>query len=359
MIYCRKKIITVGLFISMQFLYTEAPAQTRSGDNANYSAYLFAYFEGSGPKEKQEQLRFAVSTDAVHWSALNGNQPIIPSAEISQTGGIRDPHILRGADGNSFYITATDMYTFKNGWGHNPGIVMLRSADLVNWTHCIIDLAKLYPARFGNVQWVWAPQTIYDPKVKKYLVYFTIRFKEDDKLDFYSAYANKDFTGFEKEPALMFRARYGAIDGEIIYKDGLYHFFYKGNTKDENGKEFKNGIQQATAPSLQGPWKEDFKYLDAYADTSIVVEGSSVFKLNHSEEYFLMYDLYTKGRYEFQRSTDLFRFTKTPESFTKNFNPRHGSVIGITSGEARRLQAKWGGVPESILQPGNPVITLE
>lgn len=44
-----------------------------------------------------------------------------------------------------------------------------------------------------------------------------------------------DFSVFEKEPKLMFRAKYGAIDGDIIYKDGLYHFFYKGNTKDANG----------------------------------------------------------------------------------------------------------------------------
>ena len=89
----------------------------------DYTAYLFAYFEGSGELMAQEQLRFAVSADAVHWKALNGNRPVIPSDEISQTGGIRDPHILRGEDGHTFYITATDMFTRKNGWEYNPGIV--------------------------------------------------------------------------------------------------------------------------------------------------------------------------------------------------------------------------------------------
>ena len=342
-------------------------AQETSKDK--FEGYLFAYFEGSGKRLEREQLRFAVSRDAVNWKALNNNQPIIPSSEISQTGGIRDPHLLRGADNKSFYMVATDMYVAKDGWDSNPGIVLMKSNDLIDWRHSIIDLAKLYPKKFKNVKWVWAPQVFYDAQTKKYLVYFTVRYHNDEKLDFYSAYANKDFTGFEKEPELMFSPKYGGIDGDIIYKDGTYHFFFKGNTKDKTGKEIKNGIKQATSNSLKGTWKENFNYLDAYADTTVVVEGSSVFKLNDTEEYILMYDLYTSGRYEFQRSTDLYNFTGTTESFTKNFNPRHGSVISITREEARRLHEKWGGVPGSLLQPveagdfyqfttnGNPLIT--
>ncbi|MBQ8737104.1 MAG: 1,4-beta-xylanase, partial [Bacteroidaceae bacterium] len=116
------------------------------------------------------------------------------------------------------------------------------------------------------------------------------------------------------------------------------------NSKDENGREYKNGIQQATSKNLTGPWKEDFKYLDAYSDRGVVVEGSSVFKLNGKDEYILMYDLYSSGRYEFQRSTDLFTFTEQPESFNMDFFPRHGSIISVTADELDRLQQKWGNV---------------
>ncbi len=356
------------LLVVLASIIPKTSSAQKKVQEAPLEGYLFAYFEGSGKLLEQEQLRFAVSKDAVNWYALNDNKPIIPSSQISQTGGIRDPHILRSIDNNSFYMVATDMYVAKNGWGSNPGITMLKSTDLISWQHSIIDLAKAYPKNFGNVKWVWAPQTIYDIRAKKYLVYFTVQFHGDHKLDFYSAYANKDFTGFEQEPKLMFSAKYGAIDGDLIFKDGIYHLFYKGNTKDSKGKEFKNGIQKATSKSLQGPWTEDFKYLDAYSDTSVVVEGSSLFKLNHNDEYILMYDLYANGRYEFQRSTDLSTFTKKPESFTKNFNPRHGSVISISKIEARRLHAKWGGVTSALLQPtasadsyqftskGNPII---
>ena len=336
-----------------------------------FVGYLFAYFEGSGDQKLQEQLRFAVSEDARNWYALNGNRPIIASDSISKSGGIRDPHILRGEDG-CYYIVATDMFTFDpaQGWGANPGIVMLKSADLVNWTHAKVVLAEDYAEHFGNAYWVWAPQTIYDRKARKYMIYFTLQRNDRKTLITYYAYANKDFTGFESEPKELFSAKYGSIDADIIYKDGLYHLFYKGNTKDENGKEFINGIQQATSKNLKGPWKEDFKYLDAYAGTKTHVEGSSVFELNPQDvadqivnnksvscKYVLMYDLYGSGRYEYQMSSDLVTFTKEPQSFRKDFLPRHGSVISVTKEELERLQQKWGYVlTHEFESNGNPII---
>ena len=322
------------------------------------AGYLFAYFEGSGDQNLMEQLRFAVSEDAQNWYALNGNRPIIASDSISESGGIRDPHILRGEDG-CYYIVATDMHTYdpKQGWGANPGIVLLKSKDLVNWTHAKINLAKDWSKNFGDAYWVWAPQTIYDRKARKYMIYFTLQRNDRKTLITYYAYANKDFTAFESEPKVLFSAKYGSIDADIIEKDGVFHLFYKGNTKDENGKEIKNGIQQATSKKLTGPYKEDFEYLDAYAGTRTHVEGSGVFQLNNSEDWILMYDLYSSGRYEFQRSKDLKTFTKEPESFRKDFFPRHGTVMSVTADELEVLQQKWGYVLKHEFEStGNPII---
>ena len=327
----------------------QASAQEMSG-------YLFAYFEGSGDTNLMEQLRFAVSEDAQNWYALNENRPIIASDSISESGGIRDPHILRGEDG-CYYIVATDMHVFdpKQGWGSNPGIVLLKSKDLISWTHAKINLSKDWSEHFGDAYWVWAPQTIYDRKARKYMIYFTLQRNDRKTLITYYAYANKDFTAFESEPKVLFEAKYGSIDNDIIYKDGVYHLFYKGNTKDANGKEFKNGIQQATSKKLTGPYKEDFEYIDAYAGTRTHVEGSGVFKCG--EEYILMYDLYSSGRYEFQRSKDLKTFTKEPESFRKDFFPRHGTVMSVTADELERLQQKWGYVLKHEFESnGNPII---
>ena len=208
-----KKILALCLVAIMTF---PVVAQTKE-TTPEFDGYLFAYFEGKGRYSEQEQLRFAVSADAVNWKALNNNRPIISSEEISQTGGIRDPYLVRGEE-DRFYMVATDMFTRKDGWETNPGIILMKSDNLIDWSHSIIDLAKLYPKKFGKVKWVWAPQVIYDRKAGKYLVYFTVRLygEKEGKLDFYSAYANKDFTGFEDEPKLMFSPKYGGIDGDII-----------------------------------------------------------------------------------------------------------------------------------------------
>ena len=355
----KKLTILFLMAISLQAsAQVTTPLASRRGVGGEAAGYLFAYFEGSGDQNLMEQLRFAVSEDAQNWYALNGNRPIIASDSISESGGIRDPHILRGEDG-CYYIVATDMHTYdpKQGWGANPGIVLLKSKDLVNWTHAKINLAKDWSKNFGDAYWVWAPQTIYDRKARKYMIYFTLQRNDRKTLITYYAYANKDFTAFESEPKVLFSAKYGSIDNDIIYKDGMYHLFYKGNTKDENGKEIKNGIQQATSKKLTGPYKEHFEYLDAYAGTRTHVEGSGVFQLNNSEDWILMYDLYSSGRYEFQRSKDLKTFTKEPESFRKDFFPRHGTVMSVTADELERLQQKWGYVlTHEFESNGNPII---
>ncbi len=340
---------------------TAGHARKTDKADAKYAGYVFAYFEGRGEYAKQEHLRFAISEDAKTWRTLNNNRPIISSDTISESGGIRDPHILRCEDGKTFCIVATDMNTCKFGWTENPGIVMLKSTDLINWTHAKVNLSKAYPKNFGDAYWVWAPQTIYDRKAKKYMIYFTLKRRDNDSLITYYAYANKDFTGFENEPEILFTAKYGCIDNDIIYKDGVYHMFYKGNIKDADGKELKNGIQQATAKSLRGKWTEDFKFIDPYAGTKTHVEGSGVFKLNGKEEYVLMYDLYSSGRYEYQTSKDLKTFSAKSQSFDKDFFPRHGTAMSLTADEMKRMQEHWGYVFDNeVTTPkewsGNPIL---
>lgn len=324
-----------------------------------FTGYLFAYFEGGGDAKQQEHLRFAVSRDAKDWYALNQNRPVVSSDSISTSGGIRDPHILRGEDG-CYYIVATDMNTAKYGWKDNPGIVMMKSRDLVNWTHAKIVLKEAYAKNFGDAYWVWAPQTIYDKKAKKYMIYFTLQRDDRKGMVTYYAYANSDFTGFESEPKVLFHAKYECLDNDIIERDGVYHMFYKGNIKDANGKETQNGIQQATAKNLKGPWKEDFKFLDAYSGTRTHVEGSGCFRLNDGSGYVLMYDLYGSGRYEYQTSKDLYTFSKKPQSFRKDFFPRHGTVCSLTEDELERVQQKWGYVlGHDYTATGNPLFTHE
>ena len=119
----KKQTLAAAIFLSV-LNSSMALSAAPKVEEPPFEGYLFAYFEGRGDAKQQEHLRFALSDDGVNWRALNENRPVIASDTISESGGIRDPHILRGEDGR-FYIVATDMNTAKNGWNENPGIVLL------------------------------------------------------------------------------------------------------------------------------------------------------------------------------------------------------------------------------------------
>jgi beta-xylosidase len=296
------------------------------------SAYLFAYFKGN--KVEQEQICFAVSDDGYNFRALNGGNPVISSKQISRTGGVRDPHILRAEDGKTFYMVVTDM-TSSKGWNSNRGLVMLKSTDLVNWTSSVVHIPDAFPEKFGDILRVWAPQTIYNPQTKRYMLYFSMLKDGENQYDvIYYSYANKDFTALETEPKPLFTSPDGksCIDGDIVYAFGKYHLFYK---TESVGK----GIKKAVADSLTGVWKAEDRYLQ---QTPNQVEGAGVYKLNNSNDWILMYDVYTSGRYEFTQSVDLENFTLVQDKVSMDFHPRHGTVIPITEKEKKRLIKHWG-----------------
>lgn len=305
------------------------------------AGYLFVYFEGSGDPAMQEHLRFAISEDAVNWRALNNNMPVVNSDTLSSTGGIRDPHILRAEDGHTYLLVATDMNTARDGWiDPNPGIVMMKSDNLTEWSASVVNLSHDFPDDFADAYWVWAPQTIYDSETQKYLVYFSLRRAGDDqRLDTYGAFANPDFTGFESAPKLLFSTPNGCIDNDIVFSDGVYHMFFKGSCINAETKREESGIFQAVSASLAGPWTEVGTHVDPYGGNP-AVEGSGIFKLNDGTGYVLMYDIFHNGRYEYLMSPDLYHFSD-PHEFTKDFNPRHGTVLPLYHSEIMRLMEKW------------------
>lgn len=259
----------------------------------DYIAYLFTYFTGNHISE--EAVCYAVSTDGYTYWALNDNKPVIDSKIISSTGGVRDPHILRCEDGKTFYMVVTDMVS-DNGWDSNRAMVLLKSTDLVNWNHSVINMQKRYAGQ-EKLKRVWAPQTIFDAEAGKYLVYWSMKYGDEADVIYY-AYANKEFADLEGEPKPLFipENKKSCIDGDIVYKDGIYHLFYK---TEGHG----NGIRVATTRSLtSGQWEEEPDYKQ---QTPEAVEGAGTFKLIGQNKYILMYDVYMKGKYQFTETTDL------------------------------------------------------
>lgn len=317
-------------FVVSLLTFASAPAQINSPGKKPHSAYLFTYFTGNSKAD--EAIRFAISLDGYYFRALNGNRPVISSEKISSTGGVRDPHILRSADGKSFYMVVTDMVS-ASGWNSNRAMVLLKSTDLINWTSSIVNIQKRFAGQDSLLR-VWAPQTIYDSKEKKYMIYWSMKhgIKDPDKI--YYAYANADFTDLETEPKQLFYSptNGACIDGDIVLKDDKYHLFFK--TEGEGA-----GIKIAVSDNLTGGYVLHDKYIQ---QTKEPVEGAGVFKLNKGDEYILMYDMYTTGKYQFTRTKELENFTVVDQDVTMNFHPRHGTIISITSEELQRLINYWG-----------------
>lgn len=333
------------LFLSTHFYMVNAQSNSPSKTEKDFVAYLFAYFKGNNVEE--ESIHFALSNDGYNYYALNGNNSIIDSKSISSTGGVRDPHILRCEDGKTFYMVVTDM-TSSKGWDSNRAMILLKSTDLANWTSSIINIQDRYPNN-DDLKRVWAPQTIYDHEADKYMMYWSMKHGNGPDIIYY-AYANADFTDLEGEPKPLFLPKSGksCIDGDIIYKDGLFYLFYK--TEGDG-----NGLKLATTQSLtSGNWDEKEGYKQQTTDA---VEGSSVFKLINSDTYILMYDVYMKGKYQFTESTDLENFRVIDHEISMDFHPRHGSIIPITRKEVRALVNKWG-KPDKFVMPiaNNPIL---
>lgn len=323
-----KKAIT-SLLLLIVFLNSASVTAQKKRSTGKYSAYLFVYFTGNDKRE--EQIHFALSSDGFQYRALNGDQPVINASVISETGGVRDPHILRGADGRTFYMVATDMVSAK-GWNSNRGMVLLKSTDLLNWTSSVVNVQKKYSGQ-ENLHRVWAPQTIYDDSAKKYMLYFSMQHgNEPDKI--YYVYANKGFTDIEGEPKQLFYSpgNSACIDGDIIKKEGKYYLFFK--TEDR-----QPGIKIAVSDKLTSGYI--MQSPDYVQQTKNPVEGAGTFRLNDGSGYILMYDMYTSGRYQFTKTTDMQHFTVVDADVKMNFHPRHGTVMPVTSAEAKRLVEKW------------------
>ncbi|HLP04768.1 MAG TPA: family 43 glycosylhydrolase [Paludibacter sp.] len=297
------------------------------------SAYLFVYFTGNS--QDQEQVRYGLSNDGINYTPLNNGNRVIYSDSISIKKAVRDPHVLRGIDGKTFYMVVTDMRSAE-GWESNRGIVLLKSTDLINWKHATVNFPTRWPAQWAGVTRVWAPQTIYDPEAKKYMVYFSV-LTNDGKCTYdkvYYCYANQDFTDLEGEPQLLFDRGASTIDSDINFNegDGLYHLFYKNENDGGISKVTSSRLTQLPGQAPSSQWSTPSGKLQ---QTTQGVEGVGIFKKINSDQWFMMYDCYMNGHYQFCTSPDLTHFSFAQDNY--NISARHGTSMTITAEEATRL----------------------
>lgn len=320
----------------------EKPLKAKKFNEKDLSGYLLVYF-----KDQTQSAYMAISADGYNFTDLNGGKPIFNGFELAEQKGVRDPHMTRGPDG-AFYLTMTDLHISgkragyrdtewerpleKYGWGNNRALVLMKSYDLIHWSHADFRVDKAFP-ELGDIDCSWAPETVYDPIKKKMMVYFTIRYNNKE-CNLYYSYPNNEFTKLETKPEKI--TEIGGLDGDITKVGNQYQLFYVSNAR----------ILHAVSDKINQGFKVEGNRIDP---EKVSTEAPNLFKRLGTNKYVLMYDVYgaRPSNMGFSETTDFVNYTNLGhfnegEMKTTNFtSPKHGAVTYLTKDELKSIADHW------------------
>ncbi len=339
----------------------------RSAPDAGYAA---AYFK-SDSDEKIYQAATS-GNDFFTFSPVNGGQPTVSST--ADTTGLRDPYILRSANGDKYYMIATDLCIgCGTGWGPAQSngslkIEVWESPDLVNWERTNGENTGItinQPA----AGMTWAPEAYWDDELQSYVVFFASRLYSDashsnsDKL--YArmfAVLTRDFRTFTYPPVTWQDTGYARIDSTVTKIGDYYYRFTKneeGGAADglEAGKDiFLERSTVLTAPTTRSSWTADPTQTWQLTDTRMTTletgqagEGPEIVKLNEGDPsnagdgYVFLVDNYGAGGYRAFVTTGAqiassSQADRLSQRSTWNVrpagglpaSPRHGSFVSVS-----------------------------
>ncbi|KAJ4352500.1 uncharacterized protein N0V89_007848 [Didymosphaeria variabile] len=310
--------------------------------------YAFLYFTGSTVAGENIFLAASTGNNALNWTELNGGQPILKSSY--GTKGLRDPFVIRSAEGDKFFLLATDL-SIGSGTSWDAAVrtgsrylEIWESSDLINWS--AQRHVEVSPPTAGNT---WAPEAYYDPTIEQYVVFWASSlYDETDTNHTGTTYhrmlyvTTSDFVTFS-EPQIWQDAGMSRIDSTVIQDNGTFYRF----TKDEGASgtgcadiiEERSDSLRATLDS----WTQVTACIGKNAGTKSV-EGPTVFKSNpddsNGEKFYLFVDEYVDRGYIPLETEDLANPSwKVSASYKLPTSPRHGTVIPITAKELEVITA--------------------
>lgn len=308
-----------------------------------YERYFLGYFKGEGMADG-EQIMFATSNGntALDWTGLTGGWPSL----VSQLGdqGLRDPHIVRSPDGDTFYMIATDLNWYdQGGYAINDTqyIEVFESNDLVNWTpqrH-----VKVAPDNAGNA---FAPESLWVDEIGAYVVFWAQSLWNDpvnrtgqgNAQMWYNV--TRDFQTFSEPKVWQNPAPQSRIDTTAIKVGDEYYRVTKNEAGNAGSDIFSEkhtdfldsdiNAWELIAPALgRTTWQANAGY-----------EGPVIFQANPGDtacpgQFYLWGDRYTNGGgYQAACEANIEAQTWQAKTITMTNagvpRPRHGTVLPIT-----------------------------
>jgi hypothetical protein len=279
--------------------------------------WVFSYFLDNG----QDGMHLAWSRDGLRWAALGGGRPYLAPT----VGGklIRDPCIILGPD-NVYHAVWT------TGW-YEQGIGIAHSRDLVEWGDAAFLPVMVHERQAANA---WAPEIVWDEETSQYLIFWSTtipgRFPATDGSGSVSKAGvalnhriyrttTRDFKTYTRAE-LFLDPGFNVIDATIVRDGARYLMFLKDETLQP---EPRKHIMMAAADHALGPYLVNPEPISK----DNWVEGPTAFRAGL--ELFVLYDAYTRKRYEGVKSRDLRTWTALGAELAMPPGARHGSVVAV------------------------------
>jgi hypothetical protein len=301
------------------------------------TCYLFAYFYHD---RQEEGFRLAWSADGYAFTMLGEGRPYLRPT-VGEEKIMRDPALYRSEDGLFHLVWTT-------GW-NGKTIGYASSKDLLSWSE-----QKAIPvmAHEPEAQNCWAPEIIWDPGKRHYLIFWSTtilgRFpdtamsnKRPGRNHRIYATTTTDFAAFTPT-RLLYDGGYNVIDAALVPNGKEWLMFVKNETVQP---QVEKNIRMIRGASPEGPWGEPSPRItgDYWA------EGPAVLKVG--DEWRVYFDKHMLNAIGLATSRDLKTWTDVSDKVVFPKDARHGSVIAVPSAVVARLLAAAppaGGAPAKV-----------
>ncbi|MBO5302999.1 MAG: family 43 glycosylhydrolase [Lachnospiraceae bacterium] len=345
--------------VQMPDAATADTVQAAEAESSYDAGYLWLNF---GTEDGYEKIFLGYSEDGLTWEKLNKEdgtaKSILDTVNLAGSDkGVRDPHLIRSADGSKYWILATDLHAEGGGAGGSgwnqlsasQNIVVWESEDLVNWSE-----PRLVYAGFEDAGCVWAPEAIYDEEEGNYVVYWSARDKSkaDTNENALRVYVcrTEDFVEFTEPKVWLSEDQdsgdeVNIIDTTIVEDNGK---FYRFSTSDwntvvdvsdtldtEDVLDVRNGENTSTP---NGSWQRIVTRSGSFGAGFNGMEGLTVYQLP-SGQWCAMGD---NDGYKAYVANDLSsgEFELVASNFVDG-KFRHGTVIRLSKEEEAAVLAAY------------------
>jgi len=313
------------------------PGQVEQPADAVNQAYLFAHMT----HQDYGKLYYSVSTDGLHWHALNGKKRVFEDYR-------GHPDICKGHDGR-YYIAG-------NTSDSSPDIDIWVSTDLINWEkHQVYtpDL-KSTPEYAHALQRIGAPKLYFDEPSQQYILTWHTPHTEGTKENPERYWASqrtlyvlsKDLKTFSDHPTKLFDWDMGTIDVFIRKVGNNYYAVIKDETYPTLYWPTGKTIRISRAPALTGPYSEPSAPISPnFREAPMLIPSPD------NQVWYMYYEQYPGVSYGLSIADQLegpwyqasgYTFHSDWDKYSLPASVRHGCMITISKAEYDALVNHFG-----------------